>query len=209
MQNKLFVYAALVLAVLLPLLVGGKARLDLGQAPVVRFDIEPYDPRDLLYGHYMQFQFKWNWKNIEEAGSQCTDYKNCCLCVGEGDYNPPVSVMNCNQARAGQQCKYAIKGKSYGSNQFDSGLNRFYVDERYALPLEGIFRGGKEKFSVGLFVRDGAKPVLEKLYVGDKNLKDYVDAHGGVIPEPPADAEEGTQSFPPQPNTAAPVPAAP
>lgn len=189
MRKNILLSIALLFAVLLPLIVVIKAQIDFKTSEIVTFDIAPYDPRDLLYGHYMQFQFNWNWKTIEERGSACTNHKNCCLCVEEGGNNPAVSVMNCDSAQNLPVCKYAIKGKSYGPNQFDLGLSRFYVDERYALPLERIFRAGQEKFRVGLFVRDGAKPILEKLYVGDKTLEDYVAAHGGTIPEPPPQEE--------------------
>ncbi len=189
MPKNILLFAALALAVFLPLTAAIKAKIDLGKAEVIRVDIAPYDPRDLLYGHYMQFQFNWNWKNIEETANACTNYKNCCLCVEEGKDNPAVSVMNCDAAQNLPVCKYSIKGKSYGPNQFDTGLNRFFVDERFALPLEKIFRAGQEKFRVGLFVRDGAKPVLEKLYVGDKSLEDYLAFHGGTVP----DVQEETQ----------------
>ena len=30
--------------------------------PSFRVDIEPYDPRDLFYGHYLRFRIDWNWK---------------------------------------------------------------------------------------------------------------------------------------------------
>jgi uncharacterized membrane-anchored protein len=195
MSRYSLVYVSLFVAVFLPLLMVAKAQMDFAKSDVIRVDIEPYDPRDLLYGQYMQFKINWNWKNVEEAASVCTDHKNCCLCISDGVDNPFVNVMNCEESEKDLSCKHSIQGKSYGSNQFDAGINRFYVDERFALPLEQVFQSGKEKFRVGLFVRDGQKPILEKLYVGNGSLEEYLVKNNGVLP----DAKAPEDLFPTQP----------
>lgn len=188
MLKRKLSYIFLALAVLLPLTTVAKIQIQKARSDVIVVEIAPFDPRDLLYGHYLVFQTRWNWKHIEETASVCKDGKNCCLCVEEGTTNPPVSVMDCKAAQVNPSCKHSIKGQSFGANNFETGLNRFYVDERFAQPLENIFRAGKEKFGVGLYVQNGKAPILEKLYVGGKTLKDYVAQHGGIVPAP--DKEE-------------------
>ena len=48
---------ALVLPVLVPLLLTGKIVYERSTAPVYLVRIEGYDPRDMLYGHYLRFRF--------------------------------------------------------------------------------------------------------------------------------------------------------
>ena len=116
------IICAILLAVLLPLAAAFKANQDISAYPVVKYEIEPYDPRDPLYGHYLQFRI------IE-----------------------PV--------------------------EFTRRIDRFYVDERYALALEKIFREGEEKFYIGLAMRPGKEPVIEDLYIGSQRWKDYIAIH--------------------------------
>lgn len=184
------VIASIVLAVAMPLFGAFKAHKEMRSYPVVKFDIEPYDPRDLLYGHYMTFQINWNWK--QNAGKSACEGQDCCLCVGDGDVNPEVSVSQCpKKGETLPACKYIIPGGSYpgfapegetADPTFDADINRFYVDERFALPLENLFRDQKEKFSIGLGMKSHGKPVVEKLYVGGKSLTEYAAEHGGTIP---------------------------
>ncbi len=61
------------------------------------------------------------------------------------------------------------------------------------MPLENLFRGRKEKFTLGLAMRKRGNPLLEKLYVGGLELSDYIAKHGGSIPEiKPEDIPEET-----------------
>ena len=48
---------ALILPVLVPLLLAGKIVYERAMAPVHLVRIEGYDPRDMLYGHYLRFRF--------------------------------------------------------------------------------------------------------------------------------------------------------
>lgn len=49
--------AALLLPLLVPALLTGKIMYERAQAPIYQVRIEGYDPRDLLYGHYLMFRF--------------------------------------------------------------------------------------------------------------------------------------------------------
>jgi len=185
-HKTLLVSLSIALAIIVPLLNAYKVKMDRASYPVVKFEIEPYDPRDLLYGHYMNFAITWNWKGGEQNNSACSS-ADCCLCVGEGDNNPKVHLLKCN-APEKSSCKHVIEG-------FHSGvltnLNRVYVDERIALPLEEIFRQKKEKFSIGLFMPPDGNPAIERLYVAGKPVNEYVDEKGGTL-TPPEDKPAAT-----------------
>lgn len=168
--------ASVLIAVLIPLAAAYKAHMEQRSYPVVRIAVEPYDPRDLMYGHYMRFFFLWNWKENAVAVNG-----EACLCVGEGNDNPPVSMMSCRVAYEGGACAHIIKGRYQGMQRFDVGINRYYVDEKVALPLEKLFRDKKEEFSVGLALRPDGAPVLEKLYVSGMPLEEYIRLHRNTL----------------------------
>ena len=176
------VAASIFLAIFLPMLTALKAHQDMASYPIVKIEIEPYDPRDLMYGHYMQFAFKWNWKGGSAVKEDCTS-RDCCLCANTQD-NPEVSLMTCPPA--GQDtpsCKYILKGRYFGGDRFDIGINRYYVDEKIALPLEKLFVDRKEKFFLGLGTAPNGKTIIEKLYIGDQSLSDYLASHDGRVPQ--------------------------
>lgn len=192
------VLCSILFALALPLLNAVAAHKAQKEWPIVKFLIEPYDPRDLLYGHYMTFQFKWNWSKNAQTDACYGD--DCCLCVGAGDYNPEVYATNCPpKGETLPSCKHILKGSYYGqpateeeqipTHNFQIGIDRFYVDESLALPLEHLFRTQKEEFAIGLGMNPAGKPVVEQLYVGNKRLHAYVAEKGGSlsIPEPAID----------------------
>lgn len=163
----------IVIAVALPLLNAARFEHAVKTYPVIRVPIEPYDPRDLLYGQYLRLRILWNLpKGAQQAGCSGDD---CCLCLGavEGSYNPPARIMSCPPSAATPPgCRHMVKGRVYGTT-FDSGLNRYYVDEKIALPLEKIFREKKAGFSLGVVIHPDGKTTAENLYVDGMTLEQY------------------------------------
>lgn len=156
--------------------------------PSFRVVIEPYDPRDLFYGHYLTFRTAWNWKDAplaqERQGRRGPYQKNSCLCVEEGNENPPVYKVTCPAAGAVlPQCRHILKGESYGEQSFEARVNRYYLDEAAAMPLERQFRDGKKKFTLDLYVTPGGKALPGQLYVEDVPLEDYIKRNGGRVPD--------------------------
>lgn len=153
--------------------------------PSIRVDIEPYDPRDLFYGHYLRFAIAWNWGK-EAAPQQAQTYaeERKCLCVGEGENNPTVSVQSCPpKGDVLLDCKYTLRGKSWNASHFDNGVNRYYVDETIALPLEHLFTREKRKFTLDLHVTPDGKSLPGQLYIDDVPLKEFLAKNGGKVPQ--------------------------
>ncbi|GEM_PF-3146069 len=142
-----------------------------------RIDLEGYDPRDLLKGRYIQYRFAWNAKN----SLSCDMFeKDCCLCLTDTNgtrINPEANFTPCRLAS--KQCDAVIKGESK-NGIIDIGLNRYYVDERVATPLDRLLRRGEVRFAVDLLVtpRKGSKvyieraPKLGELYVNGTALSE-------------------------------------
>ncbi len=178
-HKPLLVALSIAIAVIVPLLNAMKVKMDRASYPIVKFDIEPYDPRDLLYGHYMNFAITWNWKGGKPDDKACIG-NECCLCVGEGDSNPQVFLLQCFSPSS-LSCKHKFKGYYYSGGTFTTDITRVFVDERIALPLEEIFRRQKEKFSIGLGMAPDGKHIIERLYIGGKPVDQYVDEKGGSL----------------------------
>ena len=190
MLRKLLPVAALFIAVALPLGLGWTSHRAQMSGEEVRVKIEAYDPRDLLYGHYLTFRIKWPLP--EKRASMG---KDACLCVGSGAVDPPVSVMACHFAREKGACHAVLTGRDYGGDRFDIGINRYYVDEAYAKPLETMVRAQTQgradepkalpdeaaTFRIGLTLRPNGKAVVRNLYVGDQPLADYLRDHGAEL----------------------------
>lgn len=184
-KNALMIFTVL-LAVILPLVIAVKSEIARTTSPVIKVKITTYDPRDLFYGQYMTYRFNWNWKDGPVQDNVCRG-EDCCLCVGEGDVDPVVSMKACAPARQDNECRHVVQG-SFRGTDFDPGFNRYYVDERHAYPLEKLFFSGTETFRIGLGLQSSGKAVLQGLYINDQSLDEYLKDHGGVVPVPPSDS---------------------
>ena len=121
-------------------------------------DIEGYDPRDILRGHYLTYRYDWNWDEAQ-SDSRCIG-RTCCLCLNPkttlhntqgrlktDNQNPKTSIMTCEQAAQSNVCTSHIKGYSNASAQgFNigdkkgNGLTRYYIPEKYAPLLDSLLR---------------------------------------------------------------------
>jgi len=177
---------SLILAVSAPLGLVLKAEHILKTSPVIKIKIAGYDPRDLLYGHYLTYRYDWNWKGGKANDDACAG-DHCCLCVGDSGTDPEVELMQCpvSNETDGPRCPHIIHGRYNGMNFFSpEGDQRYYVDERIGENLSALLRNGKETFRIGLGVTPGGKTMIEKLYIDDQTLSDYLTAHGGKVPAP-------------------------
>ena len=156
--------------------------------PSFRVDIEPYDPRDLFYGHYLRFRIDWNWKEKppeDQAQRFRRNHGNPkqCLCVGEGDVNPVVQVSECSSSDdALPDCRYTLKGTSYNPWSFENDVNRYYVSETLAKPLEALFLKQGQKFAIDLHVTPDGKSLPGQLYIEGMPLKEFLARNGGKVP---------------------------
>lgn len=181
--------ASVLLAVGAPLLNAFLMAEKFKNYPSFQVDIEPYDPRDLFYGHYLMFRIDWNWKEKppeDGAGRSRMNSSNPqkCLCVGAQKTSPVVNVAECPPAGGALPgCHYTLRGKSYGEWSFDNGINRYYLSETVAKPLETLFLKGGRKFTLDLHVTPGGESLPGKLYIDGLPLKEFLARNGGKVPD--------------------------
>jgi len=186
-RKSLLAVASIGLAVVVPLLMAFQSSSDLANNPIIKVRITGYDPRDILHGHYMQFQYAWNWdENAPAYHDDHTHGTQACLCVEPKEIDPKVRLMDCKAAKTDASCAHLIKGDSWGADNFTGPPSEYYVDENIALPLEKFFReSDKTDFRIGLSLPPSGRAKIEKLYIDGKTLEDYIAEHGAqfTVPE--------------------------
>lgn len=121
-----------IVALCLPLLAIGlgivRAELFMDRAREFVFDIEGFDPRDLLRGHYLQFRVRAEPASVREPCDEGNE--SCCLCLTrrEPDEPPFAQRTTCDTARA--HCDGALYVRYVSEPQ------RYYVPEDQAPELE-------------------------------------------------------------------------
>ncbi len=143
-----------------------------------RLAIQGHDPRDLLRGHYLIFQYIWP----ENAGNQCKENStDCCACFN-GDTNAPdIAFKECSATDQLQQCRGVLKVAHTWNNSYqpDGNLRRYYIPEAKAKTLETLLRDHPELFEIGLVVqpmKNGTNKngKVKMLYINTKTLPQFL-----------------------------------
>lgn len=167
-------FLALVMMIALPSLLLVKSFYDREQGRVWLVDIDGYDPRDLLYGHYLNFTYDWNFATPQDGG-QCYG-RNCCICLNEsvpGSIRAPLAkTLRCDAPERGQ-CSSVITG-GHGRHPAVRG-QRYYVPEKDGLRLEGILRDEQHEAQMEIAVpRSGGPAMIRKLYIDQQPLEEFL-----------------------------------
>jgi hypothetical protein len=185
---------------ILPLLALGaivaKNQLDIASSRSWRVKIVGYDPRDLLYGHYLNFRFDWE---LPAERGQCVAEGDCCLCLDPqaGTQRPRASLQACDVAQtcathlllpARSACKGAAPGCRSGADAFDpEGGRRYYIPESAATRLNALLLARRHDLSVDLHIAASGQHYLGKLYIDGVEWSDYLRQHPDAGQPKPAE----------------------
>jgi len=160
----------LLLAVLIPFLLLSfliiRAEIHINQGQEWQFKVQGYDPRDLLRGHYLRFNLRYNWTN-EKAG--CESGVDCCLCLSDiSQQTPEVKKTNCEVAK--NQCD------GYMRSEFERSLNRYYIPEDYALQAEQILRdaGAENNAFLSVSISNTGEPQITDMIIRGESLSELI-----------------------------------
>jgi len=142
-----------------------RSELVLSRAQDFRFEIQGYDPRDLLRGRYLQFRLRIEASSDVETCDEAT--QECCFCLSSPSAGPTpdVSRTPCEVARA--QCDGALQVR------YASEPQRFYVPEARATDLEQRLIDAQTKrtaFVVLAVEKDGSAQIRELIVDGEPIL---------------------------------------
>lgn len=169
--------AALVL--LLPLLVLGgivaRNERDIASAKTWRVKITGYDPRDLLYGHYLSFRFDWG---ASLTRGTCAAAQSCCLCLDaqNGSTTPLASRKSC--AAATQCASHVPMPDGTNKDAFNpEGTQRYFIPESAATRLNTLLANRQYNLQVDVKIAPSGQHVLGDLYIDNVEWRDYLRQH--------------------------------
>ncbi|MGC4063945.1 MAG: GDYXXLXY domain-containing protein [Polyangiaceae bacterium] len=126
-----------------------QAELATRAGPTLRVAIRGYDPRDLLHGHYLRYQFDFDWTEPDTCGPSAkvnatadnVPYRttttrldpNCCLCLTRQSDSP---FPNVRQVACGDPHEHCV-GWLHTAN-VEPPL-RYFIPETSAPRLEAAF----------------------------------------------------------------------
>ncbi len=165
MMNKKILVAVLIPFLLLSLFII-QSEFHIRQGNEWKFHVQGYDPRDLLRGHYLRFNLRYNWV---EGYHQCENTNDCCLCLSDiGEIAPMVRKTSCKVAQ--NQCDGFIRG------EFERSLNRYYIPENYAKQAEQILRDARfdnEAF-LSVSINSQGKPLITDMIIHGESLNELI-----------------------------------
>lgn len=163
---------ALIAALSLPLIVLalGIVRAEQHRAHSQRFvlEVEGYDPRDLLHGHYIDYRLRLGDAAAATPGARCRDEDpDCCLCLQptQPDAPPVITRESCEVARA--QCGGML------ATRYLPRLRRYYIPEQNAEKLDARFRDAARKGGAQIVVAidPAGMPMVEALRIDGVSIE--------------------------------------
>jgi hypothetical protein len=133
-MNQRLLLVAVVFPILGLLALIGRAELNLRNGRGWDLPISGYDPRDLLSGHYLRYQYRLEWQpDASTCGDGESIDRSCCLCLQprQGSREPLVSSVRCD-AVAG--CLSWLRGSDVAGEQ------RYFIPAERAAELEQALR---------------------------------------------------------------------
>lgn len=148
--------------------------------------IAGYDPRDILRGHYVEFEYDWPGYGRVAWGS----LKTLCL---EG---AAPQIARVREARPGAACRYPVRANPsdvYGANSTARG--RLYVGQERAGQLDQGLRDGDLRGIVTIRQRDDGSftPIairFRPLTAAEQAERAAQNEQAGELPPPPATMPE-------------------
>jgi hypothetical protein len=148
--------------------VAGNASLqrNVGQH-VWRVKISAYDPRDLLYGHYLTYRYDWNADGRVQTPAPADEGCLCLNSSGNGINDPKARGVSCS-VPTGNICESVITAPAM--------REKYMIPEHNAERLESLFRTGNHDFRIELMAHNNQSVSVRGLYVDDVALEDYLRA---------------------------------
>ena len=187
-QRRHLILSTLVL--ILPLLVLGgiilKNERDIASAKTWRVKITGYDPRDLLYGHYLSFRFDWgvslNARHLR-GGTKLLLVSRCPKRINHPPCKPQKlrggSAMRQPRSHAGRYtCSNGGQSCQNNPDAFDpEATQRYFIPESAATQLNTLLVNRQYILQVDVKIGSSGQHVLGDLYIENVEWRDYLRQH--------------------------------
>lgn len=115
-----------------------------GSAPRFTLPVQGFDPRDILYGHYM---------NLRIHGDILTNTKGQCACIGpsasteKAGYQNSISYVSCAEAKQ-RTCIAVIDGNNPKHIKALTDPARIYIEESLGGELDTVLRKEPQRLEI-------------------------------------------------------------
>jgi hypothetical protein len=139
-----------------------------------RLDIRGYDPRDLISGRYLRYQFELDWQGEGSCGQALSDRDRyldptCCVCLtrqGEHPATPAVRLAACD---AVQSCDGWLHAEQLQEPK------RYFIPEESAAELErALF---ERKAAVDVVASKSGSAAVGELYLDGQPWREALQKH--------------------------------
>ena len=154
-MNQRLLIVAVVFPILGLLALIGRAELNLRNGRSWDLPISGYDPRDLLSGHYLRYQYRLEWTpGATTCGDEGSVDSDCCLCLQprSGSREPLVHGVRCE---AVDGCLSWLRGSDVAGEQ------RYFIPAERAAELEAALR--ERPAAVRVSITDDATLAVDTL----------------------------------------------
>ena len=146
-----------------------------------------YDPRDLLRGHYVVYQYEWPGDSVRDedlpyAGEACLT-------------GTAPTITNVTLTEPGLPCEHRVRG-SYDFGAAEGGLvgGRLFVDQQEGKRLEAQLRDPSLQASVRIRVREDGhitplRITVRKLTQAEIDAREAERIRANQVPDEPAEAD--------------------
>lgn len=150
-------------------------------------NIGGYDPRDLLYGHYLDFRIYWSWRKDKSKTAACNGAE-CCLCLEEqGNNLPPVVQAGACDVIEPACLHFVIERDDQSFFDYDHPAivardfwqncsYQYFIPEDSAPELDDYLRDNKHKRSLDIRVTRSGKMKFDELYIDGKPWCEFLRA---------------------------------
>jgi uncharacterized membrane-anchored protein len=169
--RHVWVWFAALLPVVGLLVLVARAEVAVRSGPVFRVPIKGYDPRDLLHGQYLQYQFEFSWQGADDcryarsseprsSDEERSLQSGCCLCLTGLGFEPNARHVDCENEELSCDALLTV-------TEVLPPL-RYFVPEDRAKSLERALNDSDAAPpSVEFALPAGGKPAIKELYLGD------------------------------------------
>lgn len=140
--SKKQVIIALAIPIACLLVLASWKHMRLTQGEEIIMPIQGFDPRDLLAGHYLRYRIQYDAKDNCSRKSRSRK-QEMFYCVEPSGFHHRQPGRN--------QCPVSIKGNCQSGRFVVENIERFYIPQEFAMPLDRAVRGRKGSLLLSVY----------------------------------------------------------
>lgn len=137
-------------------------------AKEITLEVEGYDPRDLLSGHYLRYRVSYG--DVANKGLTYNYSSDSCLCFGVEPTVPAKAIWagNCSE-RDQSTCGIYLRGHTGWGPQFIADIERYYIPEQYASSLQRV----PSNTTIRVAVPSSGRGIVRGMYVDGGDILEW------------------------------------